>query len=235
MRDYRKPGKAQANEAYLKSLGIEKDSNPYKEETIEKNKLFLLVCEGENTEPGYFEGFPVPTKTILIKGGRGSKTALVDYALELKKSLAYAEREIWCIFDFDVKPDEAATQLADFNGSILKAEQNGLRTAWSNDAFELWFVLHYQALDARLTRNELYPILKEHWQLESFGSEAKTKKFCQEHYTRLGGTDSATQRQAIKRAETLHVAYGGRQDYSIHCPCTTVYQLVRELNKYCKP
>jgi hypothetical protein len=41
MRDYRKPNKARANEAYVKSLGIEKDSNPYKEEIIEKNKLFL--------------------------------------------------------------------------------------------------------------------------------------------------------------------------------------------------
>ncbi len=69
MRDYRKPNKARANEAYLKSLGIQKNSNPYKEEIIDKNKLFLLVCEGENTEPGYFEGFPVPTKMILIEGG----------------------------------------------------------------------------------------------------------------------------------------------------------------------
>lgn len=235
MRDYRKPSKARANEAYLKSIGIEKDSNPYKEEVIDKNKLFLLVCEGENTEPGYFEGFPVPTKMILIEGGCGSRTALVDYALKLREDPKYAEREVWCIFDFDVKPDEAATQPADFNGAILKAEQNGLKTAWSNDAFELWFALHYQTLDASVTRHELYPILKKHWQLESFSKEAKTKRFCQDHYKRMGGTDSAAQRLAIKRAEALHAAYNGRQDYAAHCPCTTVYQLVRELNEYCKP
>jgi hypothetical protein len=144
MRDYRKPSKASANEAYLKTIGFVKDASPYQEETIDKNKLFLLVCEGENTEPGYFEGFPVPTKQVLIDGGRGSKTALVDYAIKLKGESEYADREIWCVFDFDVKPDEAA-------------EQNGLKTAWSNDAFELWFVLHYQALDAGLTRTDLFP------------------------------------------------------------------------------
>src|SRR5579872_6040604 len=137
MIDYRKPNKARANEVYLRSLGIQKDSNPYREETIDKNKLFLLVCEGLNTEPGYFEGFPVPTKKVLIEGGCGSKTALVDYAIKLKQDPVYTDREIWCIFDFDVKPDEAATQSADFNGAIRKAEQNGLKTAWSNDAFEL--------------------------------------------------------------------------------------------------
>ena len=65
----------------------------------------------------------------MIEGGCGSKTALVDYALNLKNSEEYSGREIWCVFDYDLKPDEAATQPQDFNNSIVKAEQHGLKVA----------------------------------------------------------------------------------------------------------
>ena len=158
---YKIPGKEKRNEDFLRSTGINLQANPYNEEKLIPKKLFLIICEGQNTEPKYFEGFPVPTKTILIEGGKGSKTALVNYALEIKNSKKYEgeNREVWCVFDFDIKPDEAATQPQDFNNSIEKAEANGMRVAWSNDAFELWFVLHYQKIDSAVTRNELFPIL----------------------------------------------------------------------------
>lgn len=235
MIDYRKPSKAKANEEFLRQQGLQKEVNPYTEESINQKKLFLIICEGKNTEPIYFESFPVPTKTVLVEGGCGSKTALVDYALKISKLEKYENREVWCVFDFDIKPDESATQPEDFNNSIQKAEQNGMNVAWSNDAFELWFILHYQTLETSLTRTELYPILKKQWNLESFSSIAKSKEFCKEHYKRLGGSQSESQKLAIMRAEKLHTQYKNRKDYSEHCPCTTVYLLVKELNKNIKP
>lgn len=235
MIDYRKPRKEKANEAFLRQLGIVKNIDPYVQESIEQNKLFLIICEGENTEPSYFKSFPVPSKTVLIKGGCNSKTALVDFAIEIMDTEDYAEREIWCVFDYDIKPDEAATQPQDFNSSISKAEQHGMKVAWSNDAFELWFVLHYQKLDIALTRKELYPILKEKWGLESFSKVAKTKDFCEEHYERHGGTKSDAQNLAIRRAKELHDLFKKKQDFSNQCPCTTVYLLVEELNMNIKP
>jgi hypothetical protein len=231
--DYNKPSKQKANELFLRRHG-KVWGTPYLEEQLEIQKKFLIICEGENTEPGYFCKFPVPTKTVLIEGGRNTKNALVDYALELQKSGDYGGREIWCVFDFDVKPDEAATQPQDFNSAILKAQQHGLKVAWSNDAFELWFVLHYQKLDAPLSRHQLYPILKEKWGLESFHDTAKTRAFCEDHYDRHGDADTNSQKLAIRRARELHTQFGGRQDFAAHCPCTTVYLLVEELNKYIK-
>jgi hypothetical protein len=230
--DYKKPSKERANEAYLQQIGIIKDANPYEEEQDEQKKLFLIVCEGKNTEPKYFESFPIPSKTVITEGGKGSKTALVKYALEIRETEKYEGREVWCVFDFDIKPDEAATQHVDFNNAIVMAAANGMKVAWSNDAFELWFILHYQALDVAITRNEMYPILKKNWDLDSFSSEAKKVKFCEGHYKRHGGSKSENQNLAIKRAKALHDKYGSRNDFSNHCPCTTVYQLVEELNKY---
>lgn len=233
--DYNKPNKKQRDEDFLKQYGISiPNNNPYSEETEQVKKLFLIICEGENTEPKYFEAFPVPTSTVEIMGGCNTKTKLVDYALKQKKLPKYKDHEVWCVFDFDVKPDEAATQPRDFNTAIKKAEKNGMKVAWSNDAFELWFVLHYQHLDTGITREELYKILKGHWKLDSFHKDAKTVDFCKQHYERHGGRESKEQKTAIKRAVALHKQYKGRQDYAKHCPCTTVHLLVKELNKNLK-
>ncbi|MEO5912100.1 MAG: RloB family protein [Pelobium sp.] len=228
-----KLSKEQANEAYLRSIGFVKNK-AYQENRIEQKKTFLIICEGENTEPLYFEGFPVPSKSVIIEGGCNTKNKLVDFAIKKSKEEENKDREIWCVFDYDIKPDEAATQPQDFNSAIDKAEQHGLKVAWSNDAFELWFVLHYQMLETKLTRHEFYGILKEKWQLESFHNTAKTVAFCEEHYERHNGINGASQHLAIRRAEDLHTHFGVDKNYAKHCPCTTVYLLVRELNKNIK-
>lgn len=232
--DYKKPSKSKANEDYLLQIGFQKEINPYLEQIVNEKKSFLIVCEGKNTEPLYFKNFPVPNKAVLIEGGCNTKTKLVDYALEISKKEKYVGREVWCVFDYDVKPDEAATQPQDFDNAITKAESNGMKVAWSNDAFELWFVLHYQKLETHITREELYDILKKKWGLNEFNNNAKTVSFCQEHYERHGGSESESQSQAIRWAKELHGKYNGRKDYSKHCPCTSVYLLVEELNKNLK-
>jgi hypothetical protein len=222
--------KEERNRVFMAKLGFSK-GEPYIEEKLDQKKTFLIICEGENTEPLYFEGFPVPSKTIITQGGHNTKTKLVDYALTQKNDAKYAGREIWCVFDYDVKPDEVATQPQDFNNAIEKAETNGLKVAWSNDAFELWFVLHYQTMESSLTRHEVYDILKPLWGLESFHKEAKTRAYCEGHYERHNGVNGANQTLAIRRASSLHEAYGSEKDYAKQSPCTTVYLLVEELNR----
>lgn len=231
--NYRKPSKAKANDDFMRKWGIVV-GKPYNEESIDINKTFLIICEGENTEPLYFKGFPVPSKKVLIEGGRHSKTSLVEYALRIRDEEKYNGREVWCVFDFDYKPDEAATQPQDFNNAITLAETNGMKVAWSNDAFELWFLLHFHKLETPLSRKEIYPILKEKWELESFSKQAKTREFCEGHYQRHLGKNNSSQQLAIKRARELHNRYNDSRDFANQCPCTTVYLLVEELNKYIK-
>lgn len=101
--------KEERNKAFMLTLGYSV-GDPYKEEKLDQKKTFLIICEGENTEPLYFDSFPVPSKTVITEGGRNTKTKLVEYALKQKDNTKYEGREIWCVFDFDVKPDEKATQ-----------------------------------------------------------------------------------------------------------------------------
>lgn len=229
---YNKPSKKERDRNWMLSVGMVV-GKPYEEETIDPNKTFLIVCEGANTEPHYFEGFPVASKTVLTEGGKGSKTALVNYALKIRDKEKYAGREVWCVFDFDIKPDEAETQPEDFNRSITLAEAHGIKVAWSNDSFELWFVLHYEDMTAQLTREEMYPKLKARWGIDS-SKKMKELDFCREHYKRHQEDESANQQLAIRRARRMHEEFGARCDYANHTPCTTVYLLVEVLNQYIK-
>lgn len=230
---YPKPNKQKANADYLRSIGFATEDS-YNEEQKDQNKTFLIICEGENTEPSYFKAFPVPTNVVEVIGGCNSRTAFVDGALRLKNESKYSGREVWCVFDYDVHPEQSSTQQNDFNSAINKAELHGMKCAWSNDAFELWFVLHYDKLETPLSRKELYQKLKKEWHLQSFQSEAKTADFCAGHYQRHGGMESEAQKLAIRHAKGLHESYNGSRDFAKQCPCTTVYLLVEELNKCLK-
>ena len=234
--EYNKPSKAERDLQYLMNIGFSSlKENPYEEDIIPKNKKFLIICEGDNTEYYYFKSFPVPSNMVEIKGGKNTKNSLVNYALKLQKDPQYAGREIWCVYDYDVKPDEKESQSEDFNSSIIKAKANNLNVAWSNDCFELWFLLHYSFLDNCITRNEIYEALKSKWKLKSFHNEAKTVEFCRGLYDLHGGDQSTMQSFATKNAKRLHEGFKIDEHFSDHCPCTTVYQLVSELNKYIKP
>lgn len=201
-----------------------KNKMPYHIESIAKKKAFLIICEGKNTEPEYFKSFPIASATVKTIGLGASKKYLVDCAVEFAKE--YKEYEIWCVFDLDIAPDNLKLK-DDFNLAITYAKHKGFQVAYSNDAFELWLVLHYKIIDAQLTRNEYYKMLSGFWQV-NYEKEGKKASFCKTIYPKLQHTP-ANQEQAILRAENLHTLLID-ENYCDQNPCTTVYQLVKALN-----
>jgi hypothetical protein len=68
-------------------------------------KRFLIICEGENTEPYYFKSFPVLTAEVEAFGIGRSKTSLVEQAIDCVSQEAHdPEREVWIVFDMDFDP-----------------------------------------------------------------------------------------------------------------------------------
>ncbi|MFN0203829.1 MAG: RloB family protein, partial [Bacteroidia bacterium] len=80
-------------------------SKPHKSEQYEKKKSFLIVCEGENTEPNYFKSFPVVSAIVRAFGYGITNIQLVNEAIKLKKSHDYKDFEVWCVFDYDINPN----------------------------------------------------------------------------------------------------------------------------------
>lgn len=208
-------------------------NKPYQEESRKKPKKFLLLCEGKNTEPGYFKAFPVVSASVKAFGYGSSKTALVEYAIEVAKEDRYQGHEVWVVFDFDIKPDQLSQQKEDYNRAIEMAKREKFKVAYSNDAFELWFVLHFQEVEGKFNRYHFYERLSDFLEI-NYEKKAKERKFCTQLYRRLADHPKASQAKAIVRAKKLmgrctHLPHADR------CPCTTVFELVDSLNQYLKP
>jgi hypothetical protein len=115
---------------------------------------FLIVCGGR-TEQNYFEAFSgaermttVRIRTHLI--GR-NPTEVVEAARQRQQRaqrLAEPFDQVWCVFDRDEFPGP------DFNHAIALARQYGMDVAYSNEAFELWYVLHFGYTSTPMDRRE---------------------------------------------------------------------------------
>ena len=59
------------------------------------------------------------------------------------------DSNVWCVFDRDKNIDEAQNERSniEFDEAIALARRRGIKVAWSNDAFELWVLLHFEAVE----------------------------------------------------------------------------------------
>ncbi|MDE5492242.1 RloB family protein [Elizabethkingia meningoseptica] len=202
----------------------------YNIDTIPIKSSILIICEGQ-TEKLYFESFPVlGLKVEAIDLGGQSKTKLVETTEKIIENSEFDYDEVWCVFDMDYKHGEI--EYADFDNAIKKAKQLGYNVAYSNDSFELWFYLHYNKIEAQQLRTFYYEQLSEKWNL-NYEKEGKKYEFCMSTYRLLLTDANASQERAIKYAEEL---YESQKDLAYHLqnPVTTVYQLVKVLNKNLK-
>ena len=196
----------------------------YPIESIAKRKRFLIVCEGQ-TEELYFKSFPVLTADVKLIHQGASKSTLVACIPDYLEGEEYDE--VWCVFDMDYKAGKNG-QYDDFDNAIQLAVKSGYKCAYSNDAFELWFVLHYQFLDQRQLRTFFFTTLSKYWNL-NYEKNGKRRTFALSIYKRLSDDLNSNQGAAIQNAKKLHESQFGKA-YHLQNPVTTVYLLVKELN-----
>lgn len=182
---------------------------------ISTRQTFLIVCEGTETEPKYFEKFRVPSKVIQVEGTGMNTVSLVKEAIRLREDGEYDQ--VWCVFD---KDDFSSDQ---FEQAIQLAHKNGMRVAYSNQAFELWYVLHFCYMQNAIGRADYRKMLDKYL-------GAKYEKNNPEMYQFL----LPKMDTAIENAKRLLNEYNphspGRDD-----PSTLVHELVIELINQAKP
>jgi len=188
--------------------------SPRKLETKKPKERFLIVCEGSKTEPNYFRSFRVPRDVVEVHGLGEDPSTLVRSATDLKNKDGDDYDQIWCVFDRD------SWTLEKFNNARSSATSQGFRVAYSNEAFELWYILHFQYLNTGIPRKDYSPKL----------SSLLGKKYEKNSETIY---DELLDKQptAIRNAEKLLTEYDPPVPAKNN-PSTTVHLLVQELNRF---
>jgi RloB-like protein len=112
---------------------------------------FLIVCEGEKTEPNYFKSFPVSTRPEVTIVGAGCETiAVVTKAIELMTAKKFDR--VWCVFDRD--PSKVNNTAPRFREALKIADKENINVAYSNECFEIWYLLHFHYFNTGIPRSD---------------------------------------------------------------------------------
>jgi RloB-like protein len=198
-------------------------------------RFVLIVCEDEKTERIYFEQFekyfPANTVFLRVVGTGLSPLGVVERTIseaELLRTDSNKEvDEKWAVFDKD-DADLNATTITNFNRAFEIADAFSVQTAWSNEAFELWLLLHFKDVDPEtpLDRKEIYERLERAAQ-----KHPAWKNFVYKHgaseiiecVAKIGN-----EQQAMQRAKRLDEYFNGKGVLESN-PCTKVYHLINRL------
>ena len=186
----------------------------------EIKQSFLIVCEGEKTEPDYFKAFRMTAATVKAVGQAMNTMTLVSKAISIREADQKRKKvydQCWVVFDKDDFPAK------DLNQAIQFAENNGFRVAYSNQAFEYWFLLHYNLYTGAIHRNQYKDMLTKLTGIPY----SKSEGYGAVMYNLL----LSRQQQAINNAETVlaEISHGNPAEEE---SSTTVQRLVIELNKF---
>ena len=223
-----KTDKKMANKIKIDNAEIKRRKRKEDKKSKKISCRILIVCEGEKTEPNYFRAFKAVNNQsfvteLQIEGGGINTIGVVDEAIRLRDHSAIPYDRVWAVFDKD------SFSPKNFNGAIIKARENDIETAWSNEAFELWYLFHFHNRVTAMSRNDYKKAISD-----AVNSSLHYKKKGKYVYAKNAPDNFeimntyGNQAQAIKWVETNHKSWSDEK-YSTHNPCTTVYRLVNQL------
>lgn len=220
-----------------KKVGTEEWRKKRKQQYLEmKEYRYYIFCEGQATEPNYFQGFkklieenPIYKEMVLIaiEPCQAETMRVIGMAENYVKKNKIKKGQIWCVYDKDSFPPEH------FNGVVNRAEQLNkenseleYHTAWSNECIEFWFLLHFSYYTANNHRKKYGSFLDE--KLGKLGL-GKYQKNMDNIFDIL--MEKGNPKLAIRYAKRIIKDGKGKTPTEI-APGTKVHELVEELAKY---
>lgn len=144
-----------------------RDKRKRSKQTLPPRKRYLICTEGKS-EAIYFAHYKSSTGPIVIALDKSDhKVGLVKKAIEERNVRIQVGEfdeeidEVWVVLDRDANPSIRLDK-SHFNQALNLAEKYDVSIAYSNDAFELWFILHYQDLWVSTHRDLLFKMLSKH-------------------------------------------------------------------------
>ena len=193
----------------------------------------MIVCEGEKTEPNYFKSFPKKIGKVIydvqFEGGGINTIQVVEKAIEIRDNSAQKYDRVWAVFDRDSFTSQS------FNNAILIAKAHNIKCAWSNEAFELWYLLHFKDQITSMNRDKYKNAIEDAINQMRNKKKRNKKKAIPFTYNKNDPNiyellkKYGKQNIAIKRARKLCEKIDGEK-FANYNPQTMVFKLVEELN-----
>jgi hypothetical protein len=224
---------------------------------------FIIFCEDKVSEPVYLKFFETSKiKINFVKEQRSMMANVLNAVthcrendliecLDGKDKLIANNKQVWCVFDRDKEETPAKIRKGntDFDLSITTAESIGIKVAWSNDAFELWILLHFEDIDnskvINIERKTYYDRLTEIFdELDNpIEDLVKVKMYPKWNYKESLKSENnfrnivrneivSNTKIAIERSKALEEYFEklNIQDHA-KAPCTLMHHLIEELLK----
>jgi len=199
-------------------------------------KKYYIFCEGEKTEPNYFEGFKKAIETnpiyedrviIHIEGIGNETIRVINKAEKYAKENEIRNAEIWCVYDKDSFPSVHFNAVSKRADALTSSNDTiSYKVAWSNQCIEYWFILHFDFYDADNEREYYRKYLHKKFSELGFKRYKKNDPDIFEILHKSGDP-----KLAIRHAKRQMENFAGKTD-SESAPATKVHILVEELAKY---
>ena len=201
--------------------------SPQRQAEIQKTNIgrIIIFCEGK-TEKYYFDYFAEIIKKnkytdveVVLETANGNARTVLNFANEFLKaeenSRKFSTYGKYLSFDCDDPPDIQSVVLASKDYELLI----------SNYLFETWLLMHFEEVDTKLTKSQIYRRLSGRLNSAySKGHKGKTREIIQ----------NGEIEKAIDNAKALEKQYEGQgkvvsANIKEMNPYTSVYRLIERL------
>jgi len=215
----------------------------------------IIACEDSVSSPTYFQKIIdkliedkriTQDSFVIAKHKHTNPTGVLkdlkNYSDENNKKYTDFEHK-WIVIDRDIeRVNGGGHKKEDFNNALKDAKSKrkdlNIEVAYSNDSFELWYLLHFNYRDTAISRDETIKKVIDELKKIKPHIFAKLDKdnVKEENYTKMiFETLLDKQETAIRNAKNLLNFYGSSHNPERDNPSTRVHVLVEILNNLGKP
>jgi len=223
-----------------------------KEKDFQRKKAYkskvpdvIIACEDSDSSPTYFDEIVkklieekriTQDSFVIANHYHSNPSGVLD---DLKKHTCnngktYKDFEHkWIVIDRDIaRVNGGGHSKEDFNRALQEAKKEKVRVAYSNDSFELWYLLHFEYRDTAILRDKISDkVIKKIKSINPHKFSSLDKKTIKQKNVTIDIFNTLVDRQetAIKNAKKLLESYGDSHNPEKDNPSTTVHLLVEVL------
>jgi hypothetical protein len=210
----------------------------------------IIACEDSVSSPAYFqmlvsslikEKIITQDSFVIAKHNHTNPNGVLTDLKSYKDSNGKTYKDFeykWIVIDRDCERVDGGGHTAeDFNNALKNAKKKRsdlhVDVAYANDAFELWYLLHFEYRNTAISRDELIErVIEKLQQLDTHKfSRLNRNNIKQENYAKLIYEALLPMQEiAITNAKKLLLSYGDGHSPECDNPSTTIHKLVNILN-----